>query len=286
MATYYIATTGNDTTGNGSSGNPWATISKAFTSSADGDTIVCAAGTYTWVSQNFSTGRTVQGATLSNGLPTTIFDGGSGNIDWRWSGTMVFTNIMFQNLINTSSKASVFYTNNSVSNKTATFTNCVFKTIKFYSNFVTGGFNATSNTYAFVNCLFWNVYNTSGIGNYQGVFMDATGSGTITLTGCVMYFGSGYWTNDSLSTIVMVNQSTWSLTIKNTIIQNASGTTMKWSGGTGTYTQSVTYCCLNSLTSGPSGTGNITSDPLFVDAAGGNFRLRPTSPCLNTGSAV
>jgi hypothetical protein len=30
-------------------------------------------------------------------------------------------------------------------------------------------------------------------------------------------------------------------------------------------------------------TGDITTDPQFMDAANGDFRLKPTSPCLNTG---
>jgi uncharacterized delta-60 repeat protein len=41
------------------------------------------------------------------------------------------------------------------------------------------------------------------------------------------------------------------------------------------------YCC---TTYGPtSGVGNITGDPLFVDYAGGNLRLQPTSPCIDAG---
>ena len=40
MATYYInADTGDDTTGDGSSALPWATLSKGITGSASGDTI-------------------------------------------------------------------------------------------------------------------------------------------------------------------------------------------------------------------------------------------------------
>jgi hypothetical protein len=33
-----------------------------------------------------------------------------------------------------------------------------------------------------------------------------------------------------------------------------------------------------------SGSGNISSDPLFVNAAAGNYRLQASSPCINTGT--
>ena len=48
----YVATTGNDTTGDGSSGNPWATISHAISQAAPtGDTINVADGEYTITSK-------------------------------------------------------------------------------------------------------------------------------------------------------------------------------------------------------------------------------------------
>ncbi|MFC2092134.1 hypothetical protein ACFLTD_05115, partial [Elusimicrobiota bacterium] len=46
-ATYYISPSGNDVTGVGSDGNPWATFTKAFNSMTSGDTLILKNGTYT-----------------------------------------------------------------------------------------------------------------------------------------------------------------------------------------------------------------------------------------------
>lgn len=48
--TWYVATTGNDSTGDGSSGNPWLTLQKCHNSAASGDTCIIQAGTYTTAS--------------------------------------------------------------------------------------------------------------------------------------------------------------------------------------------------------------------------------------------
>ena len=45
--TYYISPTGNDTTGDGSSGTPWATLDKAFSQMSASDTVKLKDGTYT-----------------------------------------------------------------------------------------------------------------------------------------------------------------------------------------------------------------------------------------------
>ena len=44
--TYYVATSGNDTSGDGSSGNPWLTIQKGINETADGGTVHVAVGEY------------------------------------------------------------------------------------------------------------------------------------------------------------------------------------------------------------------------------------------------
>jgi hypothetical protein len=60
-AMYYVATTGNDATGNGSSGSPYATIAKAVSVAVSGDTINVAAGTYVTSSIGLSQGVTIDG---------------------------------------------------------------------------------------------------------------------------------------------------------------------------------------------------------------------------------
>ncbi len=49
MATYYVATTGNDTTGTGSLATPWATVTKALATMAGGDTVYLRGGSYSGV---------------------------------------------------------------------------------------------------------------------------------------------------------------------------------------------------------------------------------------------
>ena len=272
MATYYIATTGNDTTGNGSSGNPWATLSKAYSSSTGGDTIECAAGTYTFATASMSTARTLRAA--SN--VAVIFDGASADRYWGLGGNWTFTGITFQNISQTnSSNYPIFGYLNTSGSGTATFTNCIFKSLIVRSdNAAYGGVMGTfANSGAFVltSCLMFNITPVSG---YAFGKLFARDNLTVTLTGCVIAFVS------LSENFRLIGDSTVTLTIKNTIIYN--GTAKILTGATATATYSDFY----SITSAPTGTGVITSDPLFIDAAAGNFRLRPTSPCLNTGSAV
>ena len=66
--TYYISPTGNDTTGDGSFGNPWASLNKFYTTLSAGDIGYCRGGTYTGTANR---NKTVSGGG-SVGNPITI----------------------------------------------------------------------------------------------------------------------------------------------------------------------------------------------------------------------
>ena len=86
--TWYVNTTGNDTTGAGSAGNPWKTITHSLTQVSAGDTIIVGPGTYLEWTGAVSAGCAVQipwyaegagGLTIrsSDGPENTIIDCGS-----------------------------------------------------------------------------------------------------------------------------------------------------------------------------------------------------------------
>ncbi len=59
------------------------------------------------------------------------------------------------------------------------------------------------------------------------------------------------------------------------VYYNTADTDSNW------YVGSYYHCCTLPMPS--IGFGTITDEPLFLDAAGGNFRLQPLSPCINAG---
>ena len=54
------------------------------------------------------------------------------------------------------------------------------------------------------------------------------------------------------------------------------------------FSGSFNNCCFHQFddsNNGSGGTDNVFADPQFVDSANGDFRLRPSSPCINAGTA-
>ena len=191
------------------------------------------------------------------------------------------------------------FTNNTVSlwgaglynnNSSPTVLNCTFSGNEAWEN---GGgmYNREGSSPTVSNCLF------TGNSSYAGGGMVNRGGGSPTVTNCIFSgngadWGAGMWnygssptlTNCTFSTNVgvsiggMYNEAGSNPTVTNCIlwgdtpneiIDNDSNTNVNYSDVQGGWT----------------GTGNIDTDPCFVDAAGGDLRLSSdTSPCVDTGN--
>lgn len=106
--------------------------------------------------------------------------------------------------------------------------------------------NTASVTLAVNNCTFYG-----GAGGYGGVVAGVSGA-TINFTNCVFL---SVWRVSYIETGAAVNAD---------------------------------YCLFNtvSIKSLTTNTNELTTDPLFVDAAAGNFHLQAASPCRNSGTDV
>jgi len=149
-----------------------------------------------------------------------------------------------------------------------------------------------------VNCVVsGNTANNIGGGAFYGTLINCVLSGnsayygggtdTATLTNCLLTansatFGGGAYGSTLANCTVAGNTAPYSAGVYNTVVKNS----IVWDNfrpdGTldNYYMGSFEYSCSTDLF----GSNNITSDPLFVNAEKGNYRLRLGSPCRDAGN--
>jgi predicted outer membrane repeat protein len=145
--------------------------------------------------------------------------------------------------------------------------NCIFRNNNIDAN---GGAVANYNASPeFTNCLF--IENSAGSG---GAFY--TQDGTLTLTNCTFVKNSA-----QTGSAITGNFSSTSYTLTNCIFWGNlnSSPIFNMQGASATITYSV-------VEGDYPGDGNLDTDPLFVDAASGNFRLQACSPAIDAGTGT
>jgi hypothetical protein len=298
MATIYIsADIGNDSTGNGSIGNPYLTISKAHTEATSGDTVICldSTNTFAWGNFTFTKELTIRGQ--QDDASGAVFDAGTSDILWTHSANVSVERLTFQNALSTTAWTARRFVLNTDS------LSYIFKNCK-YRNIIVGGrsgfqghgmftipANRTGIYFEIENCLFEDsISSTNASLGKGGTFFNfrAMTDSDIVITNNTFHVGnfSGETRMDEL--IHVVNSTGSDLALRNNIYytestQDTSIITGNSSLTTIVYTNNDIYRPSGTVSNNPTGSNNLNADPLFVDKDNQNYNLQPSSPCIDTG---
>ena len=295
-ATWNVATTGNDSSGNGEVSSPFATIQKAIDTAASSDTISVASGTYSGAGNanlNFL-GKTLQLVSQS-GPEATLVDAGQQKIARLVSGegpeTLIKGFTFFNGYHNASGdweRATLFEINNS----SATLEDCIFRDNFAEGTYHSGTSGATligcwSGNATLKNCLLYNNTVKSGDnassselihGNFQLIENCTIANNTIDA------LMTNWWFFISKSRLQIFASET-AIPVKNSIIWGNTISTIgdRWefSPNTSTPTQPTHSYSITDFSA--AGIGVKNENPLFVNPSQGDFSLQAGSPAIDSG---
>jgi hypothetical protein len=244
---YVNSTTGNDATGNGTSGSPYKTFYKGYTMASTGNTINLT-GTFTWtdagetgdaattgytISKNLTingqgSGVTIiQAATTENNADRRVFTIGSG-----YSVTIQNLTIRYGYLTNGNGAAAIYMGGTT----SLSLLNCIIERNNLYYNCTDGRYEGgaiqiyylSSGSVNIDKCQFQYNTNTGGSSNSGGAihWMDwSTNTGLITIT------NSTFNNNIAVSGSAIFARSSRSTISNSTFSNNTGGTTLYYSCG-------------------------------------------------------
>lgn len=291
MADHYFHPTANQGTGDGSSEAnaqqySTANLDTAEGAASSGDTIFFLDGDYTSLPTAFDNGSTAQVLTyrslnpLGARLLKTSYGKlslGYGTDDLTSTSTTIVRDFYTQNIQWEGKTDGAIIELRGI--KQVDTANATHGALKGYI----AGFNKTSLAHIVQGCSFTLKANndTGFIGNMKGGTVSES-SFHILFDGTAGTKKIGQYTDfDNYS------DNTQQPTYKNTIISCDTDETLH--AGLRD-TSKLSYSCINTVsyfgpvTAAETGT-NFNADPIFVDSANGDLRLRPTSPCISAGTA-
>ncbi len=312
-ATIYVDASNNTGIEDGTQAHPFNTIQEGLGVASNGDTVQVAAGTYyeritlkngvqllgagAEVTFIDSTGQNDSVVTASNIVSGTLLDGftimhGTG----KWIGGYTYggglnvsnSSLVLKNCIVTENGASDGAGGLQVSNSTITIDNCAFSDNSgWWGGAITidGGVVTIQNSIidkssaGYGGAIFITNNSQTTIVNslvmrtllrfaqIPAIGIGASSTATITNNTLVANAGNGIATN----TYATGGSSGGSATIKNNIL---------WDNNDDLVNLTATY---SAIEDGDLGEGNISTYPLFIDPANGDYRLQRNSPCIDAG---
>jgi len=273
-------------------------LQSALLTSFSGDQIWVAAGTYKPGAYSGDSFRMKHGVEILGGFPDssdpnmadrdwygnpTILSGDIGvegnNLDncrhvfYHPSGTNLISSAVLDGFTITSGYSSDYGAGMYNVDCSPTISNCTFVGNIAVNGGALYNFSSFSSSPTLINCIF---YDNSATAAGGGIYNRQTSRPV--LTNCTFYnntattYGGGIY-NDSPASSALTNCILW---------QDTAGTAGNEIYDSGIFSGSgVTY---SDVDGGWNGTGNIDTDPCFVDAPSGDFHLRDTSPCIDAGA--
>ena len=292
-ATLYVATTGDDTNGNGSQVAPYSTIQKAVDSASNGDAILVLPGTYAGSgNREINTLGKLITIQSSDGPLLTIVDCGNKQAFIANSGETQDTIIDGFSITNGYVSSGRDWSGLGIihmENCAYTIRNCIF-----YDNSAVATYSTTSMAIIYKhsgdseaglveNCLFYNnsisdIRWTSFGGGFGGLAIGNSGGGINPLDVNFCTFADNTLNNSGGITMISYSGGT----ISNSVEYNNQGLYWRGEPTKAFYGPEVSYC----LTSHdvPDGSiGVLSGDPIFLSEGGIDYALSAGSPAIDSG---
>lgn len=265
----------------------YSTIQAAIDAAVNGDTVLVMSGTFSGTG-NRNLQISGKNITLISqcGANSTIID--CGNVTKAIKVTNSVTSITGFTITNGYENAPTDWSGALIidmgTNASGSSLNSVIvKNCNITSGYITtrGGILSANNV-TVENCIFYNNTIAGGSGTAPGTHFTAGGTALIA-GGDGIYFKNSIFYNNTLTAhhpaLFYTENSTNPIIIENSIIWNNS-VNLSYNPSSSTFYINATYSCVSG---GFSGTGNISTNPLFTNPTNGDFTLQTTSPCIGTG---